>query len=197
MPILPSGRYGKRSKPVRCAKAPLTRFGSVLRGTMRPYELHLWQLHCETVPSAPRRSSHRLAAVPRPGSGVPATIQRHPYAEVKKKRSSERLCPAEPSRDLRLGLSVPSSPSSLAGRHTRFRAIKEKLKFFEIFFGPKHIYFCSDFLTKTSPLAVSHLYHAPYKRLIYSRVSKTLHSPAGGVTLIPLTSCEEAQCMQS
>ena len=53
MPILPSGRYGKRSKPVRCAKAPLTRFGSVLRGTMRPYELHLWQLHCKTLPSAP------------------------------------------------------------------------------------------------------------------------------------------------
>ena len=25
----------------------------------------------------------------------------------------------------------------------------------------------------------------------------TLHSPAGGVTLIPLTSCEEAQCMLS
>ena len=50
---MPSGRYGKRSKPVRCAKAPLTRFGSVLRGTMRPYELHLWQLHCKTLPSAP------------------------------------------------------------------------------------------------------------------------------------------------
>ena len=33
----------------------------------RPYELHLWQLHCETVPSAPRLSGHRLAAVPRPG----------------------------------------------------------------------------------------------------------------------------------
>ena len=30
----------------------------------RPSELHLWQLHCETVPSAPRRSSQRLAAVP-------------------------------------------------------------------------------------------------------------------------------------
>ena len=67
MPILPSGRYGKRSKPVRCAKAPLTRFGSVLRGTMRPYELHLWQLHCETLPAAPRRSGQRLADVPRPG----------------------------------------------------------------------------------------------------------------------------------
>ena len=48
------------------------------------------------------------------------------------------------------------------------------MKFFENFFGPKHIYFCSDFLTKTSPSAVSHLYHEPYKRLIYSSVSKTL-----------------------
>ena len=58
----------KRSQSVRYAKAALTHCGSVLRGTMRPSELHLWQLHCETVPSAPKRSSHRLAAVPRPGS---------------------------------------------------------------------------------------------------------------------------------
>ena len=50
------------------------------------------------------------------------------------------------------------------------------MKIFENFFGPKHIYFCSDFLTKTSPSAVSHLYHAPYKRLIYNRVSKTLQA---------------------
>ena len=73
-----------------------------------------------------RRSRERLAAVPRPGAGVPATIQRHPDAEVRKKRSSARLCPAEPPRDLRLGLSVPSSPSSRSGRHTRCRAIKGK-----------------------------------------------------------------------
>ena len=46
-----SGR--KRSKPVRSAEAALTRFGSVLRGTVRPFELHLWQLHCETLPSGP------------------------------------------------------------------------------------------------------------------------------------------------
>ena len=47
-------RYNtKRSKPVRYAKASLTRFGSVLRGTKRPFELHLWQLHCKTLPSAP------------------------------------------------------------------------------------------------------------------------------------------------
>ena len=31
----------------------------------RPSELHLWQLHCETLPAAPRRSGQRLAAVPR------------------------------------------------------------------------------------------------------------------------------------
>ena len=64
MPILPSGRYGKRSKPVRSAKAPLTRFGLILRGTMRPFELHSWQLHCKTLPAAPRRSGQRLASVP-------------------------------------------------------------------------------------------------------------------------------------
>ena len=49
---------------------------------MRPYELHLWQLHCKTLPSAPsapvraplqdsslraERSGQRLAVVPRPG----------------------------------------------------------------------------------------------------------------------------------
>ena len=37
----------------------------------RPYELHLWQLHCETLPAAPRRSGQRLAAVPRPGFAGP------------------------------------------------------------------------------------------------------------------------------
>ena len=37
----------------------------------RLFELHSWQLHCETVPSAPKRSSHRLAVVPRPGSAGP------------------------------------------------------------------------------------------------------------------------------
>ena len=33
----------------------------------RPSELHLWQLHCKTLPAAPRRSGQRLAVVPRPG----------------------------------------------------------------------------------------------------------------------------------
>lgn len=74
----------------------------------------------------PGRSRERLAAVPRPGAGLPAKNQRHPDAGVRKKRSSARLCPAEPSRDLRLGLSVPSGPSRRSGRHTRFRAIKGK-----------------------------------------------------------------------
>ena len=36
----------------------------------RPYELHLWQLHCETLPAAPRRSGQRLAAVPRRASRI-------------------------------------------------------------------------------------------------------------------------------
>lgn len=70
MPILPSGRYGKRSKPVRYAKAPLTRFGSVLRGTMRPYELHLWQLHCKTLPSAPSAPVRDLRSFRAPASPV-------------------------------------------------------------------------------------------------------------------------------
>ena len=53
MPILLSGRYGKRSKPVRFTKAAHTSFGSVIRGTERPSELHYWQLHCKTLPYAP------------------------------------------------------------------------------------------------------------------------------------------------
>ena len=45
--------YAKRSSPLPYAKAPFRRLGSVLRGTERPCELHLWQLHCKTLPSAP------------------------------------------------------------------------------------------------------------------------------------------------
>ena len=37
----------------------------------RPFELHLWQLHCETLPSAQKRSGQRLAVVPRPGFASP------------------------------------------------------------------------------------------------------------------------------
>ena len=60
---------GKRSKPVRFAEAALTRFGSVLRGTVRPYELHLWQLHCETLPSGltPLQGETRGRSAPRCG----------------------------------------------------------------------------------------------------------------------------------
>ena len=130
----------KRSKPVRSAEAALTRFGSVLRGTKRPYELHLWQLHCETVPSAPRRSSHRLAAVPRPGSaGRYATIickkERHTSYKVSankrsacgwfiptrrrwrlpahKREAVARLCRDKPATDLRWFIPhSPQGPSS-------------------------------------------------------------------------------------
>ena len=31
----------------------LSHCGSVLRGTERPFERHLWQLHCETLPEIP------------------------------------------------------------------------------------------------------------------------------------------------
>ena len=49
------------------------------------------------------------------------------------------------------------------------------MKIFEKIFAPSHVYFCSFFSSETRPIAVSHLYHAPYKALIFSRVSKTLH----------------------
>ena len=125
----------KRSKPVRSAEAALTRFGSVLRGTMRPCELHLWQLHRETVLSAPRRSSHRLAAVPRPGfAGTNSTVifkkERHTSAKdsaikrsacswsiparrrwrlpAHKREAVARLSRDKPATDLRLF--IPHSP---------------------------------------------------------------------------------------
>ena len=42
---------------------------------MRPFELHLWQLHCENLPSGLRHSGQILAAVPRPGfAGRYATV---------------------------------------------------------------------------------------------------------------------------
>lgn len=43
----------KRSSILHYAKAPFRRLGSVHRGTNRTLELHLWQLHCETLPAAP------------------------------------------------------------------------------------------------------------------------------------------------
>ena len=48
------------------------------------------------------------------------------------------------------------------------------MKIFEKKFAPSHVYFCSFFSSEALPIAVSHLYHAPYKALIFSRVSKTL-----------------------
>ena len=136
----------KRSKPVRSAKAALTRFGSVLRGTMRPFELHLLQLHCETVPSAPKRSSHRLAVVPRPGSaGRYATVickkERHTSSKVSankrsacgwfiparslrslpahKREAVARLCRDKPATDLRWFIPhSPQGPSSPGRRCT-------------------------------------------------------------------------------
>lgn len=67
--IIESIYHIKRSKPVRYAKATLTRFGSVLRGTERPCELHLWQLHCETLPSGltPLQGETRGRSAPRCG----------------------------------------------------------------------------------------------------------------------------------
>ena len=103
----------KRSKPVRSAKAALTRFGSVLRGTMRPYELHLWQLHCKTLPAAPRRSGQRLAAVPRPGFAGP-------YAKGITRISGVPIPAAVPSSG------QPSAGLSPPGRFAPSRPIKEK-----------------------------------------------------------------------
>ena len=37
---------------------------------MRPFELHLYQLHCETLPSGLSHSGQRLAAVPRRASRI-------------------------------------------------------------------------------------------------------------------------------
>ncbi len=103
----------KRSKPVRSAKAALTRFGPVLRGTMRPSELHLWQLHCKTLPSAPRRFDQRLAAVPRPGFAGP-------YAKGVTSISGVPFPAAVPSS------SQPSAGLSPPGRRAPFPPIKGK-----------------------------------------------------------------------
>ena len=62
-----------RSKPVRSASGSLTRFGSVLRGTVRLYELHLWQLHCKTLPYAPGAPVRDLRSFRAPAS--PAGIR--------------------------------------------------------------------------------------------------------------------------
>ena len=62
MTLVPATHSGS---PLHCANAPFRRLGSVLLDTVNPSKLHLWQLHCETLPSAPRRSGQRYADVPR------------------------------------------------------------------------------------------------------------------------------------
>ena len=100
-----------------------------------PFIVNLWQLHCETVLSAPRRSSHRLAAVPRPGyAGKNSTVifkkERHTSAKdsaikrsacgwsiparrrwrlpAHKREAVARLSRDKPATDLRLF--IPHSP---------------------------------------------------------------------------------------
>ena len=84
-PMVRADRYG-RSAPVQDESgqsqfAPLKLRSLALvpsSGALpRPSELHLWQLHCETLPAAPRRSGQRLAAVPRPGfAGIEVSYAR-------------------------------------------------------------------------------------------------------------------------
>ena len=57
----------KRSKPVRSAKAALTRFGSVLRGTVAPLRTPLMAAPLQDSSLRAGRSGQRLAVVPRPG----------------------------------------------------------------------------------------------------------------------------------
>ena len=114
-PMVGADRYGlsasvqdeRGQMPVRSAKASLTRFGSVLRGTERPFELHSRQLHCETLPSALTSSSKRLTAVPRPGfAGSDARgikeSWRHQVSTVSKRMRSAcgGLIPARSLRSL-------------------------------------------------------------------------------------------------
>ena len=136
----------KRSKPVRSAKAALTRFGSVLRGTKRPYELHSCQLRCETIPYAPKRFGHRLTGAPRPGfAGLYATvrgsmegsanaggsaIKRSAFGWIiptrslrslpaHKRKAVARLCRDKPTTDLRWFIPhSPQGPSSPGRRCT-------------------------------------------------------------------------------
>ena len=79
----------------------------------RPSELHSWQLHCKTLPAAPRRFGQRLAAVPRPGFAGPyakgiTRISRVPIPAVVQ------------------GSGQPSAGLSPPGRCAPSRPIKEK-----------------------------------------------------------------------
>jgi len=79
MPTIRADRYG-RSAPVQ-DESGQSQFATLKLRSLalvpssgaltRPFELHSWQLHCETLPSALKRSSQRLTAVPRPGFAGP------------------------------------------------------------------------------------------------------------------------------
>lgn len=108
----------KRSKPVRYTKVPLTRFGSVLRGTKRPSELHLCQLHCETLPSGLRRSSQRLAVVPRRApriKGIAVAVSSRLFRSLSLATQPPAHCaglsPTAPRGHNRPGTVVPARPS--------------------------------------------------------------------------------------
>ena len=79
----------------------------------RPFELHSWQLHCKTLPAAPRRSGQRLAAVPRPGFAGP-------YAKGITRISGVPIPAAVPSSG------QPSAGLSPPGRFAPSRPIKGK-----------------------------------------------------------------------
>ena len=76
----------KRSKPVRSAKAALTRFGSVLRGTAAPLRTPLMAAPLQDSSLRARRSGQRLADVPRRASRI-------------KGNKVKRLCPGKPATD--------------------------------------------------------------------------------------------------
>ena len=76
----------KRSKPVRSAKAALTRFGSVLRGTGAPLRTPLMAAPLQDSSLRARRSGQRLADVPRRASRI-------------KGNKVKRLCPGKPATD--------------------------------------------------------------------------------------------------
>ena len=137
---------GNRSKPVRSAEAPLTRFGYVFRGTMRPYELHLWQLHCKTLPSAPgapvrdlrpfrapgfagryatiickkeRHTSYKVSANKRSACGWFIPTRRRWRLPAHKREAVARLCRDKPATDLRWFIPhSPQGPSSPGRRCT-------------------------------------------------------------------------------
>jgi len=90
----------------------------------RPCELHLWQLHCENLPSAPGRSSQILAAVPRPGcagldagGGIKKERRAGSSGSERKRSTYGWFIPTNPPGEITPGSSLPShhwnSPSLL------------------------------------------------------------------------------------